>query len=433
MTKKSKTGPQSIFNFKWLYPGMKIKRWILLLILGILLITSGLAGLLITLRSSDSYSRYSLILLKVAYSLNVFAGIWLVIQAVKKTFRTIVSLFLPQREEEFIDIVYQKRQLARGPKIVVVGGGTGLSTIILGLKQHTVHISAIVTVADDGGSSGRLRDQFDILPPGDIRNCLVAMADAEPLMRKLFQFRFSKDSELAGHNFGNLFITAMTQLTGDFEQAIKESSKVLAIRGNVIPSTLRKVNLVAQYNDGTSTQGEAKIPLRGVPINKVSLNPGDCAATPEALSAIKDADIIILGPGSIFTSIIPNLLIKEITDAIVSSSALKAYVCNIMTQPGESDGFSASDHLKVLIDHSHPNIVNYCIVNNGSIPASLMEKYKEEGASYVSADVEKIRKMGYKVITDNLVTVKDVVRHNAHRLASIILKVFNSKKYAETR
>lgn len=403
------------------------------MILGILLITSGLAGVLITMRSSDSYSKYSVIILKTAYSLNLLVGIWLVIQAVKKIFRTIVSLFLPQREDEFIDIVYQKRRLARGPKIVVVGGGTGLSTIIVGLKEHTVHMSAIVTVADDGGSSGRLREQFDILPPGDIRNCLVAMADTEPLMRKLFQFRFAEDSEFAGHNFGNLFITAMTQLTGDFEQAIKESSKVLAIRGHVIPSTLHKVNLVAKYSDGSQIQGETQIPHQGKPIIQVFLNPEDSAATPEAISAINDADIILLGPGSLFTSIIPNLLIKEITTAIVNSSAFKFYVCNIMTQRGESDDFSASDHLKALIQHSHPRIVNYCLVNTGSISANLLEKYKGEYATLVRPDIDTIRKLGCKVITDDFVAVNEVVRHNATRLAHTILKVFHSKKYSKRR
>lgn len=428
-----KSNSRTFFNIKWFYPGIKIKRWILLLILGILLITSGLAGLLLTLRSSDIAPLHSRILLEFAYSLNLLVGIWLIVQAIKKIFRSIISLFLPQREQEFIDIAYQKRQLVRGPKIVIIGGGTGLSTIIGGLKEHTSNISAIVTVADDGGSSGRLREQFDILPPGDIRNCLVALADTEPLMRRLFQFRFGNDSEFAGHSFGNLFITVMTKLTGDFEQAIKESSKVLAIRGNVIPSTLRKVTLVAQYKDGTQTHGEAKIPETTVPIDKVYLNPKDSAATPEAIRAIQDADVIILGPGSLYTSIIPNLLIREITDTIVYSKMLKFYICNIMTQHGETDNFSASDHLRVLIAHSHPRIADYCIINNGLIPKELLDKYKAEHASFVPTDIDKIRSLGYKVIADDLVDIKEAVRHNAQRLAQIIIKVFHSKRYARTK
>ena len=433
MKKESKLNPHLFFNIKWFYPGIRIKRWILLLILGILLIATGLAGGLLTLRSSNIASIHSRILVA-AYTLDFIVGVWLVVQAVKKIFRSIVTLFLPQEEEKFIDIVYQKRQLARGPKIVVIGGGTGLSTILHGLKEHTNHNSAIVTVADDGGSSGRLRQQFNILPPGDIRNCLVALADTEPLMHKLFQFRFDKDSEFAGHNFGNLFITVMTQLTGDFEQAIKESSKVLAIRGHVIPSTLSRVTLVAEHKDGTQTEGEKNIPETGIPIDKVYLKPQGNPATPEATRAIQDADIIVLGPGSLYTSIIPNLLIKEITEAIVNSKAIKFYVCNIMTQHGETDNFTVSDHLRVLIAHSHPRIIDYCIVNNGLIPQDIIEKYKLEHSSFVGVDLDKIRSLGYKVIADNLVSITNkVIRHNDFNLAQIIVKIFNSKRHARTR
>lgn len=433
MKKESKLNPHPLFNIKWFYPGIRIKRWILLLILGILLIATGLAGGLLTLRSSNIASIHSRILVA-AYTLDFIVGVWLVVQAVKKIFRSIVTLFLPQEEEKFIDIVYQKRQLARGPKIVVIGGGTGLSTILHGLKEYTNHNSAIVTVADDGGSSGRLRQQFNILPPGDIRNCLVALADTEPLMRKLFQFRFDKDSEFAGHNFGNLFITVMTQLTGDFEQAIKESSKVLAIRGHVIPSTLSRVTLVAEHKDGTQTEGEKNIPETGIPIDKVYLKPQGNPATPEATRAIQDADMIVLGPGSLYTSIIPNLLIKEITEAIVNSKAIKFYVCNIMTQHGETDNFTVSDHLRVLIAHSHSRIIDYCIVNNGSIPQDIIEKYKLEHSSFVDVDLDKIRSLGYKVIADNLVSVSNkVIRHNDLKLAQIIVKIFNSKRHARTR
>ena len=433
MRKESKSNSRPSFNIKWFYPGMRIKRWILLLILGILLIASGLAGGLLTLRSSNIASLQSKVL-GAAYTLDFIIGVWLVIQAVKKIFRSIVTLFLPQREEKFIDIVYQKRQLARGPKIVAIGGGTGLSTILHGLKEHTDHNSAIVTVADDGGSSGRLRQQFDILPPGDIRNCLVALADTEPLMHKLFQFRFGKDSEFAGHNFGNLFITVMTQLTGDFEQAIKESSKVLAIRGHVIPSTLNKVTLVAKHKDGSQTKGEKNIPETGIPIDKVYLSPEGNTATPEAIGAIQDADIIVLGPGSLYTSIVPNLLIKEITEAIVSSKAIKLYICNIMTQHGETDNFTASDHLRVLIAHSHPRIIDYNIVNNGSIPKDILDKYKLEHSSLVTMDVDKIRNLGYKVIVDNLVSVNnEAIRHNDIKLAQIIMKIFHSGRHGRPR
>jgi uncharacterized cofD-like protein len=412
---------------------MKIKRWILLLILGILLIASGLAGGVLTIRSANILP-FSSDFVKAAYTLDFVIGIWLVIQALKKIFRSIISLFLPEKEKEFIDIVYKKRQLAKGPKIVAIGGGTGLSTLLHGLKEHTDHNSAIVTVADDGGSSGRLRQQFDILPPGDIRNCLVALADAEPMMHKLFQFRFDKDSEFSGHNFGNLFITVMTQLTGDFEQAIKESSKVLAIRGQVIPSTLSKVTLVARHTDGTQTEGEAKIPEAHRPIDKVYLSPQESAATPEAVRAIYDADVIILGPGSLYTSIIPNLLIKELTEALVNSRAIKFYICNIMTQRGETDNFNASDHLRVLIAHSHPRIIDYCVINNGRIPEDILEKYEKEDCSFVGADVENISDLGYRIIANNFVNINNgLIRHDDVRLAEEIIKVFNLKRHARSR
>ncbi|MFH1640391.1 MAG: YvcK family protein [Candidatus Omnitrophota bacterium] len=293
--------------------------------------------------------------------------------------------------------------------------------ILSGLKEYTYNITAIVTVADDGGSSGRLRQQFDILPPGDIRNCLVALADAPTLMRDLFQFRFGKDSEMSGHNFGNLFITVMTQLTGDFEKAIKETSRVLALRGQVIPSTLSNVVLVAEHKDGTTTEGENKIPKAGLPIRKVYLSPFEYQATPEALKAIEEAQVIVLGPGSLYTSIIPNLLIKEITDTIVASSAIKIYVCNIMTQPGETDGYDTVDHIKALIKHSHPRIFDYCIVNSGEISKEMLKRYEQEKSYLVNCDTEEIKRMGYRVIEEDTVGISDVIRHDPEKLAKVIL------------
>jgi uncharacterized cofD-like protein len=297
--------------------------------------------------------------------------------------------------------------------------------LLQGLKEYTSNITAIVTVADDGGSSGRLRKQFDILPPGDIRNCLVALADAEKLMRDLFQFRFKEDSEFAGHNFGNLFITVMTQLTGDFDRAIKESSKVLAIRGHVIPSTLEKISLGAEYKDGSVVIGEADIPKRKIPIRKVflkSLENVPLNPTPEVIKVINDAEAIILGPGSLYTSIIPNLLVSHITEAIVNSSARRFYICNAMTQPGETDGFSVADHIKVLIEHSNPNILQYCLANNEPIDDGLIAKYKQECSSPVVIDRDRIRSMGYRVIEHDLLTVDGYVRHDAKKLARLILE-----------
>jgi len=399
--------------FKWLYPGIGIKRWMALSTFGILLIIAGS----ISLRTEEYW------FVQILDAIVVVSGIIILILGIKHMVHSFIMAVIPSSKgTELVDILYQKKQLSRGPKIVTVGGGTGLSVLLSGLKEYTSNITAIVTVADDGGSSGRLRQQFDILPPGDIRNCLVALADASTLMRDLFQFRFDQSSEFSGHNFGNLFITVMTRLTGDFEKAIKETSKVLALRGQVIPSTLNNVVLVAQHQDGTTTEGEDRIPKAHLPIDKVYLKArGLSVATPEAIKAIEEAQVIVLGPGSLYTSIIPNLLIKEITDSIVVSGAIKIYVCNAMTQPGETDGYSASDHIKALIRHSHARIFNYSILNTGEISKDALKRYAQEDSYPVVNDTKKIESMGYRIIEDDIIIAKDVVRHDPLKLAKVII------------
>ncbi|MFA5356464.1 MAG: YvcK family protein [Candidatus Omnitrophota bacterium] len=399
--------------FKWLYPGIGIKRWVALSTFGIFLVIIGS----VSLRTEDYW------FVQILYAVVVASGIILLILGIKHIVHSFIAAVIPSSKgDELVDILYHKKQLGRGPKIVTVGGGTGLSVLLSGLKEYSSNITAIVTVADDGGSSGRLRQQFDILPPGDIRNCLVALADASTLMRDLFQFRFDQSSELSGHSFGNLFITVMTRLTGDFEKAIKETSKVLALRGQVIPSTLNNVALVALHKDGTTTEGEDKIPKARLPIDKVYLKSKDASiATPEAIKAIEGAQIIILGPGSLYTSIMPNLLIKEITDAIVASAAIKIYVCNAMTQPGETDGYSASDHIKALTQHSHPRILDYCILNTGEISKDALKRYAQDDSYPVMNDTKKIEKMGYRTIEDDIIIAMDVVRHDASKLARVIM------------
>ncbi len=401
--------------FKWLYPGIGVKRWIVLGSFGVVLVVIGSAHL----RSEEFWIIQFLDLTVIV------SGIIILVLGVNRMIRSFLAAVSPaSRETGLVDILYQRKQLGKGPKIVAVGGGTGLSALLSGLKEYTSNITAIVTVADDGGSSGRLRQQFDILPPGDIRNCLVALADASTLMRDLFQFRFEGGSELSGHSFGNLFITAMTRVTGDFEKALKETSKVLALRGKVVPSTLNNVVLVAQHKDGTVTEGEHLIPKSGVPVTRVSLKPDQPTATPEAVEAIKDAEIIVLGPGSLYTSIIPNLLIGEITDAIVASDAIKVYVCNIMTQPGETDGFSVSDHIKALVAHSHQRIFDYCIVNGGHIPEQILKRYESEGSGQVLSDIKRVRTLGYRVLEDDTVFVDGaVVRHDPAKLARVIFGI----------
>jgi len=399
--------------FKWLYPGIGVKRWAALSAFGVILLVTGTGYL----RTEEFW------VIQVLDTIVLISGIIILILGIKKMLRSFMLAFMPSsRDSELLNILYQKKHLERGPKIVTVGGGTGLSVLLSGLKNYTSNISAIVTVADDGGSSGRLRQQFDILPPGDIRNCLVALAGAPTLMRDLFQFRFDSESEFSGHSFGNLFITVMTRLTGDFEKAVKETSKVLALRGQVIPSTLSKVVLAAEHKNGVVTIGEEKIPKANLPIKRVYLEPDSPSATPDAIKAIQDAQIIVLGPGSLYTSILPNLLIREISDAIAASGAIKVYVCNVMTQPGETDGYSASDHIKALVTHSHVRIIDYCVVNTGEIPQDVLARYAKQNSYLVINDRKKIENMGYRTIEDDFATLeKEVIRHDPEKLARIIL------------
>jgi uncharacterized cofD-like protein len=401
--------------FKWLYPGIGIKRWIGLSAFGVILLVLGTADL----RNQEFWP------IQILDSIIIFSGIIILILGIKRMMRSFIAIFVPSSRgdtTELVDILYQKKHLSRGPRIVTIGGGTGLSVLLTGLKEFTSNITAIVTVADSGGSSGRLRQEFDILPPGDIRNCLVALADAPALMRDLFQFRFETSSDLSGHSFGNLFITVMTRLTGDFEKAIKETSKVLALRGRVIPSTLNSVMLVAEHQDGTTTVGEDQIPKKLRPIGRVSLEPGLSQATPDAVKAIQEAQIIILGPGSLYTSIIPNLLIKEITEAVVASGAIKIYVCNVMTQPGETDHYSAFEHIQALISHSHPRVIDYCILNAGEAPQGILMRYTQQNSCVVVNDRKKIENLGYRVIEDDFGTIEEeVIRHDPLKLAKIIL------------
>ena len=311
-------------------------------------------------------------------------------------------------------------------KVVVIGGGTGLSTMLRGLKQYTSHITAIVTVGDDGGGSGKLREDLGMLPPGDIRNCILALADTEPLMEDLLQYRFTEGS-LKGQCFGNLFLAAMAGISENFEDAVQKMSSVLAVKGKVLPVTLDDMKLIAELENGEIIEGESKIPseviVRKTRIKKIAIKPIDAKPLEEAIKAINNADVIIMGPGSLYTSIIPNLLVKGIPEAICKSPAKKVYISNVMTQPGETDGFKVSNHLKVLMDYGVAGNIDYVIANNGIIPPDIKEKYARENAELVVLDYENISNLNVNIIEADLIKItKRYVKHNAEKLAELIMK-----------
>jgi len=415
----------NIKKLMWLYPGMLVKRWIFLTVFGILMISMGFV-IAISEQTSDS---------KAVAGLIIILGILCVIIGVKRILRSLMTVLVPEpvtAKDMLVDKIYSRRILDKGPKIVVVGGRTGLSTLLTGLKQKTSNITAIVTVADDGGSSGRLREEFDVLPPGDIRNCLVALSDSGDLLKALFQFRFREGKELQGHNFGNLFITALSQVTGDFTKAIRESSKILAIRGNVFPATLQKVKLLARRENGRQTVGESRIrDERESPIDRLDLIPDDCVATGESVEAIRLADVIVLGPGSLYTSVMPNLLIEGIQNEIIRSKAAKIYICNVMTEPGETDDYSVSDHVRSIIKHTRPGMINYCIANTLRIPKPLYEKYKLENKFPVKLDENDERWFKQENITlikAYIAGTEEFARHDPLKLSDVIMNMLDEEK-----
>lgn len=314
------------------------------------------------------------------------------------------------------------------PRVVALGGGTGLSTLLRGLKRHTGSITAIVTVTDDGGSSGRLRAEMGVLPPGDIRNCLVALADAEPLMKQLFDYRFNSEGPLSGHNFGNLFIAAMSEIMGDFELAVKESSRVLLVRGEVLPATLDDCILGALLSDGREVLGETLVGTSTSRIDRVFLRPAGPKPLPEALRAISEADAIVLGPGSLYTSVMPNLLVDGMADAIASSKAVKIYVCNVMTEPGETQGYAAQDHLAAIFHHAGPNVVDWIIINDAPISDGMMRKYSYEGAEPVGWDRKVLESMGVRVVEGPVASQTELVRHDPDAIAQEVMALVARKK-----
>lgn len=307
------------------------------------------------------------------------------------------------------------------PRIVIIGGGTGLPVLLRGLKQYPVDITAIVTVADDGGSSGRLRDDLNIPPPGDVRNVLAALSDVEPLVEQMFQHRFGHSNELSGHSLGNLILAAMTSITGDFVHAIQEMSKVLNVRGKVLPAASQSVVLQAEMEDGSIISGESKIPYSGKKIKRVFLSPSHVKPPSETISAIRQADLIVIGPGSLYTSILPNLLVPRLGLEVCNSKAKKVYVCNLMTQAGETMEYSASDHVRAIYEHIGYSCLDTILVNNEEVPPQMKLRYKEELAQPVHFDVAKLLELGLDVVQEQIMTFEDeYIRHDTKKVANIL-------------
>jgi len=425
---------------KWLYPGMGVKRWLGLLVFGLVLSIVGTVFFtnikIIDLQqwfntlSSSTYQKFGRSLTQVdLIYIGVFIlvlGLWAILYALVRCVRSVLEAVAPDVHEDLADRIFTRRSLAQGQRIVVVGGGTGLSTMLRGLKENTSNIVAVVTVTDNGGSSGRLTQQMGVLPPGDLRNCLVALADAEPTLSRLFQYRFEEKQEgLGGHSFGNLFIAAMTSIyNGNYEEAIAATSKVLAIRGRVYPSTTQNVTLLGEMEDGTLVEGETEIASHPEAIRRMYLRPENARPLPEVLHAIREADAIILGPGSVFTSIVPNLLVDGVVDAIVRSKAIKVYVCNVMTQPGETDGFSASDHVRAIARHTpHKQLFTHVLVNTQKPSPDRLQQYEKFGQHFVEPDLDNIRSMGFTPVAGSFISETDVVRHDPTRLAEAMYKI----------
>ncbi len=431
MNKIRDTFRDKIKEAGWLLPGLEIKRWFALIFLGSLLITIGLM-ILFNLRPVYFIMEF---IRKIAMTVPTdilsvvitVIGAFLFFKGWQKTNLSILDLHNGKEESTLLETLYTRRKLNRGPKIVAVGGGTGLSMLLKGIKKITNNITAVVTVGDDGGSSGRLREELGVLPPGDIRNCIAALADDEDLVTKLFQYRFKSGEGLEGHSFGNLFLTALCSITGNMVSAIKASSNVLSIRGRVLPSTLDDMRLGAEYEDGSIVRGESDIPEAHKKIKRLFIEPSDCKALSTVIEAIKDADLIILGPGSLYTSVIPNLLVKEISEEIIKSNAKKIYVCNIMTQPGESDDYTVSDHINALYKHAGSNELIDAVLVNNSLPENMSEKYAQCGQIPVVLDKQNIHVdiVEKKLIEEN----KDgLVRHSSYRVARAVYYWFRKSQ-----
>jgi uncharacterized cofD-like protein len=413
---------------RWFLPGLGVKRWLLVALIGALLLVNAIdrwavaEGVRFHINEVidgivDDYFSPS-------YLTWIFGalGIALIVVGIRLWLRAIVrATVVGGGTHKLVDTLLDMR-LRQGYKIVAIGGGTGLSTLLRGLKRYTSNLTAVVTVSDDGGSSGRLQKELGVLPPGDVRNCLVALADDEAMVTDLFRYRFEEGEGLSGHSFGNLFLAAMTGITGNFDTAIKQSSRVLNIVGRVLPATLGVVRLRARLTDGTVIEGESNIGNAHGAIERVYLDPAFVAPLEEVIDAIRDADAIVLGPGSLYTSILPNLLVDRIAKEVAASGAVKMYVCNVMTQPGETDNMTAADHVRRLLEGAGARVCDYVIVNDEA-PHKLLQVYAVEGQVPVEPDIARIESLGLTPVRAQVISETQTVRHDPDKLAQVVVDV----------
>ena len=389
----------------WLCPGMNLKRWLLLFTVGVLCCALGLAlffnyqfmGYVEELMFRMAYlttGKYSNTVSMLGGFLFLCIGGFVMIYATRRVIRSVVEAVLPDNNSSLMEKIFTQRKLGRGPAITVIGGGTGLSTLLRGMKYITSNC-----------------------------NGLVALADREPLMERIMQFRFNDGSPLAGHNFGNLFIAAMAEAEGSMEAGLAATSQILNVRGKVIPSTLSDIRLKAEMTDGTLIEGESEIPKAHKRIRRVGIEPSNVQATSSAVDAIMKADVLILGPGSLYTSVIPNLMVEGIREAVLRSDAVKIYVCNVMTQPGETDGYGAFEHVQALITHAGAQFLDYVIVNDQNVTETQLAQYQLKGSIPVTPDIKKIERLGIKVVPKSLISNKDLVRHNPQKLAQAVISL----------
>lgn len=417
-----------LLNLRWLVPGIGVKRWILVILAGTTLLGVGMAVYLLDIYRTAPESWWlpvikivslQFIQVRILRAL-IFGGlgIALIVIGTMGLNRSLLKPFL-RPGKDIIDTVSEYRRREKGPKIVVIGGGTGLTSVLRGIKEYSKNITAVVTVADDGGSSGEIRKSIGILPPGDIRNCLAALSNDEELLTQLFQYRFAAGAGLNGHSLGNLLITALTEITGSFEEAIAESARVLAVQGNVLPSTLKNINLVAEIElpekkVTVNITGESEISNMGGKVRRVWLDPGNPSPFPPTLQAILSADLIVIGPGSLYTSIIANLLVPDLVDAIHVSKACKIYVCNVATQEGETDGYSCEDHIRAIENHIGSNIFDVVVANN-----------RYEGVLPAGVDWVRIKDSNHRnLYQTDLLDIDNPWRHDSAKVSRTIMELY---------